>query len=367
MRDLFNLDFIKFPPIILPLAQAILPHLLIIVELLIVVVPVLVGVAFLTLIERKVLAAMQKRVGPNVVGFLGILQPIADAAKLILKEFVLPFSSNKFIFVVSSLVSLALSLSSWSVIPMQYNSVFADINLSLILIFAISSLNVYGIIMAGWSSNSRYAFLGSLRSASQMVSYEVSIGLVVMNVVLCVGSLNIHQIVVFQEHVWFIVPLFPVFVLFFVSAVAETNRAPFDLPEAEGELVAGYNVEYSAASFALFFIAEYANILLMSTLSVLFFFGGWLAPSTYYLGLLDFFIVPWYLLPFFEFSFLPDFFWLFLKISAVVFAFIWIRATFPRYRYDQLMRLGWKVILPWSLASVVFTVAILLAFDAFPS
>lgn len=337
------------------------------VELLIVLVPVLIGVAFLTLVERKVLAAMQKRVGPNFVGFIGLLQPIADAAKLILKEFVIPASSNKFIFIASSLASFSLSLSSWSIVPLAYNSVYADINLALLLIFAISSLNVYGIIMAGWSSNSRYAFLGSLRSASQMISYEVSLGLVLINVILCVGSLNLHTIVMFQENVWFIVPLFPVFFLFFLSSVAETNRAPFDLPEAEGELVAGYNVEYSSISFALFFIAEYANILLMSTLSVIFFLGGWLAPSPFYLSILDFFLVPWFVLPFFEFSFIPDSVWLTIKVSILAFMFVWVRATFPRYRYDQLMRLGWKVILPWSLAFVIFTSALLISFDFFPS
>ena len=338
-----------------------------VVELLIVLIPVLLGVAFMTLVERKVLAAMQKRVGPNFVGFLGLLQPIADAAKLILKEFVIPVSSNKIIFIVSSLVSFSLSLASWSVVPMQYNAVYADINLSLLLIFAISSLNVYGIIMAGWSSNSRYAFLGALRSASQMVSYEVSLGLVLMNVGLCVGSLNLHAIVMFQEYIWFIVPLFPVFVLFFISAIAETNRAPFDLPEAEGELVAGYNVEYSSIAFALFFIAEYANILLMSILSVIFFLGGWLPPSEFYISVLDFFLVPWFLIPFLSFSLISHSLWLAFKVSILAFMFVWVRATFPRYRYDQLMRLGWKVILPWSLAFVVFTSSALLIFDFYPT
>lgn len=338
-----------------------------IIELLIVLVPVLVGVAFLTLVERKVLASMQKRVGPNVVGFVGLLQPIADAAKLLLKEFVLPASSNKIIFVVAALASFSLSLSSWSVVPFLGGSVYADIDLAVLFLFAISSLNVYGIIMAGWSSNSRYAFLGALRSASQMISYEVSFGLVLLNVVLCVGSLNLYSIVCFQEHIWFVVPLFPVFLLFFVSAIAETNRAPFDLPEAEGELVAGYNVEYSSISFALFFIAEYANILLMSTLTVIFFFGGWLAPSPFYLSWGDAFFVPWYLSCFFEFAFLPNSFWFFLKISVFAFTFVWVRATFPRYRYDQLMRLGWKVILPWSLSFFLFTSLILLSFGFLPS
>lgn len=338
-----------------------------VIELLIVLVPVLIGVAYLTLVERKVLASMQKRVGPNVVGIVGLLQPIADAAKLIFKEFVLPTSSNKIIFITASLASFSISLSSWSVIPFLSGSTYADIDLALLFLFAVSSLNVYGIIMAGWSSNSRYAFLGALRSASQMISYEVSFGLILLNVVLCVGSLNLHSIVCFQEQVWLIVPLFPVFFLFFVSAIAETNRAPFDLPEAEGELVAGYNVEYSSISFALFFIAEYANILLMSTLTTIFFFGGWLPPSRFYLSLCDAFFVPWYLSYFFELSFLPDSFWFFLKISVFAFAFVWVRATFPRYRYDQLMRLGWKVILPWSLAFFLFTSLVLLSFGFLPS
>lgn len=338
----------------------------IIIELLIVLIPVLISVAYLTLVERKILAAMQKRVGPNVVGFLGLLQPFADAAKLVFKETVLPGFSNKGIFIFASLFTFVLSLLVWVVVPFNGRSV-ANIDLGLLFIFAISSLHVYGIIMAGWSSNSRYAFLGALRSASQMISYEVSIGLILINVLLIVGSLNLSVISEYQESLWLIFPLFPVFLLFFVSSVAETSRAPFDLPEAEGELVAGYNVEYSSIPFALFFIGEYANILLMSVLSVIFFLGGWSAPSYFVLELMNGFLVPWFLLPVFEVSYIPSEFWFSLKLIFMFFLFIWIRATFPRYRYDQLMYLGWKVFLPLSLAFVVFTSSILLAFGILPS
>lgn len=317
--------------------------LIVVIKLLLILVPLLLAVAFLTLAERKVLASMQRRKGPNVVGFLGILQPIADAAKLLLKEIVLPSLANKIIFVLAPLMTFLLSLLGWSVIPLSESVVISDINLGILYLFAISSLGVYGIIIAGWSSNSRYPFLGGLRSAAQMVSYEVSIGLIIINVILCVGSLNITKIVMFQQYIWFIVPLFPLFLMFFISSLAETNRPPFDLPEAEAELVAGYNVEYASVGFALFFIGEYANIILMSSMSVLLFFGGWL--------------------PFPFFSFLPGFFWFSIKLIIVLFLFIWVRAAFPRYRYDQLMRLGWKVFLPLSLGCAVFTSSVLFSFN----
>lgn len=300
-------------------------------RVLLIAVPLLLAVAFLTLAERKVLAAMQRRKGPNVVGFFGLLQPIADGVKLLLKETVLPSSSAKFLFMFAPQLTFFLSVVSWSVIPFDEGAVVADINMGLLYIFAISSLGVYGIVISGWASNSRYAFLGSLRSAAQMVSYEVSLGLILITLLLCVGSLNLTKIVLFQSYVWFIFPLFPLFLMFFVSSLAETNRPPFDLPEAEAELVSGYNVEYSSAGFALFFIGEYANIILMSSLSVIFFLGGWLSPFS-----------------------LPTFFIFSIKLLFVLFSFIWVRAAFPRYRYDQLMRLGWKVFLPLSLGWVVF-------------
>jgi len=308
-----------------------------------IVLPLLLAVAFLTLAERKVLGAMQRRKGPNVVGFLGLLQPLSDGFKLILKESLFPTVSNKIIFFLSPVLSFFLSLLGWLVLPFSEGEVAADINLGVLYIFAVSSLGVYGIIMAGWSSNSRYAFLGSLRSAAQMVSYEISLGLILINIILVVGSLNLVDVVEFQRDIWFIVPFFPLFLLFFVSSLAETNRPPFDLPEAEGELVAGYNVEYSAAGFALFFIGEYANIIFMSFLSVLLFFGGWLPPCE-------------------ALSFIPSFVWFSLKVLLLLFIFIWVRAAFPRYRYDQLMRLGWKVFLPLSFAWVVFTAGFLWAF-----
>jgi NADH-quinone oxidoreductase subunit H len=308
---------------------------------LIIALPVLISVAFLTLAERKVLAAMQRRKGPNVVGFLGLLQPLADGVKLLFKESVLPATANRVIFAVAPIVMFTLSLLNWMVIPFSETSVASDLNFGILYIFALSSLGVYGIVLAGWSSNSRYAFLGGLRSAAQMVSYEVSIGLILITVLLCAGSLNFVKIVAFQEHVWFIVPLFPLFIMFFASALAETNRPPFDLPEAEAELVAGYNVEYSASSFALFFLGEYANIILMSGLCVIFFFGGWLSP----------------------FGFLDGSFWFSVKMGFIIFMFIWVRAAFPRYRYDQLMRLGWKVFLPLSIGWVVFVASFLVAFN----
>jgi len=294
------------------------------------VLPLLIGIAYMTLLERKVIASIQRRKGPNVVGVLGLGQPFADALKLLAKETILPSAANKLIFLIAPIVTLGLSLVGWGVMPIGDGYVISDINIGILYVFAVSSLGVYGIIISGWSSNSRYAFLGALRSAAQMVSYEVSIGLIVINVLMCAGAVNLTAIVYGQELIWYGVPLFYVFMLFFISALAETNRPPFDLPEAEAELVAGYFVEYSSMSFALFFIGEYGSILLMSTLTVILFMGGWL-------GIVN------------------SVFWLGLKVTFIVFAFVWVRAAFPRYRYDQLMRLGWKVFLPMSLGWVVFT------------
>ena len=314
------------------------------------IIPLLLAVAFLTLAERKVMASMQRRKGPNVVGIFGLLQPLADGFKLLCKEPVLPSNANLFIFLLAPVLTFTLSLISWAVIPFGEGVVLSDLNLGVLYLFAISSLGVYGIITAGWSSNSKYAFLGCLRSAAQMVSYEVSLGLIIITVLICVGSLNLSDIVTAQEEIWFCVPLFPLCILFFISCLAETNRAPFDLPEAEAELVAGYNVEYSSLGFALFFLGEYANMILMSGMCVLLFFGGWLPP--------------------FEMTFLywiPSGVWFGLKIVCFLFLYIWVRAAFPRYRYDQLMRLGWKVFLPLSLAWVVFVAGTLLAFDWLPA
>jgi NADH-quinone oxidoreductase subunit H len=312
-------------------------------------VPLLLAVAFLTLAERKVMASMQRRKGPNVVGIFGLFQPIADGVKLMVKEPILPSSANTVIFLIAPVLTFLLSQVAWAVIPFGEGAVLADIHVGLLYVFAISSLGVYGIITAGWSSNSKYGFLGSLRSAAQMVSYEVSIGLILITVLLCVGSLNLTEVVLAQQPIWFCVPLFPLLILFFISCLAETNRAPFDLPEAEAELVAGYNVEYSAMGFTLFFLGEYANILVMSTLCTLFFLGGWLPPF-------DFVLFHW----------IPGVFWLGLKLNLFLFFFIWVRAAFPRYRYDQLMRLGWKVFLPLSLAWVVLVSGILVGFDWLP-
>ena len=321
----------------------------IISKILAITIPLLLAIAFLTLAERKVMASMQRRKGPNVVGVLGLFQPIADGLKLLVKEPVLPSSANLVIFLFAPVLTFLLSQVAWAVIPFGEGLVLSDLNVGLLYVFAVSSLGVYGIIMAGWSSNSKYAFLGSLRSAAQMVSYEVSIGLVLITVLLCVGSLNLTQIVLAQEKVWFCVPLFPLLIMFFISCLAETNRAPFDLPEAEAELVAGYNVEYSSMGFALFFLGEYANMIVMSSLCSLFFLGGWLPPFN-----LAFFL--W----------VPGVFWFGLKIIVFLFLFVWVRAAFPRYRYDQLMRLGWKVLLPLSLAWVVLVSGVLITFDWLP-
>ena len=313
------------------------------------VVPLLVAVAYLTLAERKVMASMQRRKGPNVVGFFEFLQPLADGLKLLIKEPVLPSSANTVVFLAAPVVTFLLALISWAVIPFGEGMVLSDLDIGMLYIFAISSLGVYGVIMAGWSSNSKYAFLGALRSTAQMVSYEVSLGLIIITVLMCVGSLNLSEIVLAQEEVWFAVPLFPLLLLFFISCLAETNRAPFDLPEAEAELVAGYNVEYSSMGFALFFLGEYANMIMMSVLCVILFLGGWLPP-------LSLTIFYW----------IPGSFWLGIKTIFFLFLYIWVRAAFPRYRYDQLMRLGWKVFLPLALAWVLFVAGILVAFELLP-
>jgi NADH-quinone oxidoreductase subunit H len=320
--------------------------LIYLIQILLLVVPLLIAVAYLTLAERKVIAAMQYRVGPNVVGVFGLLQPLADGLKLFLKETIIPNNGNTIIFLIAPMLTFILSLVGWAVIPFDEGAVLADLNLGIMYLLAISSLSVYGIITSGWSSNSKYAFLGALRSSAQMISYEVSIGLIIINVLLCVGSLNLSQIVLAQESIWFIIPLFPLFIMFFISTLAETNRHPFDLPEAEAELVAGYNIEYSAMGFALFFIGEYANIILMSSLSVLLFLGGWLPPF----GILIF-------------TWIPGPIWFGIKILFILFLFIWVRAALPRYRYDQLMSLGWKVFLPLSLGWLLFIGSLLLAFN----
>ena len=312
-------------------------------------VPIMLSVAYLTYVERKVIAAMQLRKGPNVVGPFGLLQPIADAIKLLVKETIVPTGANTVIFLIAPVLTFVLALVAWAVIPFSEDLVLADINVGILYLFAISSLGVYGIIMAGWASNSRYAFFGALRSAAQMVSYEVSMGFVMITVLVCVGSLRLTDIVLAQKTVWFFIPLFPMFVIFFISTLAETNRAPFDLPEAEAELVAGYNVEYSSMTFALFFLGEYANMILMSAMTVVLFLGGWLPP---------FDVAP--------LNWIPGPLWFGAKIAAVLFVFLWVRATFPRYRYDQLMRLGWKVFLPLSLFAVVAYSGALVAFGWLP-
>jgi len=308
--------------------------------------PLLIAVAYLTLAERKVMGAIQRRKGPDIVGIFGLLQPLADGLKLFVKETVLPSSANSSIFILAPIITFLFGLLSWCVIPFSEGFVFADLNIGVLYILAISSLGVYGIIIAGWSSNSKYAFLGALRSTAQMISYEVSIGLIIINILLCTGSLNFSEIVLAQQNIWFFVPLFPVSLMFYISILAETNRAPFDLPEAEAELVAGYNVEYSAMGFALFFLGEYANMILMSSLTTIFFFGGWLP-----------------IWPITLFFWVPASVWFSIKVTLLLFGFIWVRSSFPRYRYDQLMRLGWKVLLPISLSYIFFTSGILLTFD----
>ena len=321
----------------------------ILLQILVVIGPLLIAVAYLTLAERRVIGFMQLRRGPNVVGPFGMFQPFADALKLMAKETILPAGANKVVFLFAPMLTFILSLVAWAVIPFDEGLVIADINVGILYLFAVSSLGVYGVIMAGWASNSKYAFLGALRSAAQMVSYEVSMGLVIITVLLCAGSLNLSEIVEAQRGMWFALPLLPMFVVFFISTLAETNRAPFDLPEGESELVAGYFVEYSSMSFALFFLGEYANMILMSSMTVILFLGGWLPP---------FDIWP--------LNIIPGPLWFILKIILVLFVFLWVRATTPRYRYDQLMRLGWKIFLPFSLIYVVLTAGYLLASGNLP-
>lgn len=313
------------------------------IKIVIFIIPLILAIAYLTYAERRVLAAIQLRLGPNVVGPFGLLQPIADALKLLHKETIIPTLANKYLFVLAPILTFSISIAAWAVIPFDSSLVFSDINVGILYLFAMSSLGVYGIIIAGWASNSRYAFLGALRSAAQMISYEVSIGLVIVTVLLCAGSLNLSKIVEAQRNVWFFIPLFPMFIIHFISALAETNRTPFDLPEAEAELVAGYHVEYSSIAFALFFLGEYANMILQSAIASILFLGGWLPP---------FDIAP--------FNMIPGFIWFILKICFFLFVFLWVRGTLPRYRYDQLMRLGWKIFLPFSLIWVILTAGVLL-------
>ena len=327
----------------------IMPLLVIVGHILIVVVPLIIAMAYLTYAERKILASMQMRQGPMVVGPFGLLQPLADGLKLLGKETIIPSGANRFVFVMAPMLTFMLSLVAWAVIPVNDGWVIANINVGILYLFAISSLGVYGILMAGWASNSRYAFLGGLRSAAQMVSYEVSIGLVLVTVLLTTGSLNLTSIVTVEKPFWVTLLLFPMFIVFVISALAETNRAPFDLPEGESELVGGYNVEYSSMTFALFFLGEYMNMILMSAMTTVLFLGGWLPPfGIAFLGIV------------------PGFIWFMLKVCFVLFVFIWTRATLPRFRYDQLMRLGWKVFLPFTLVWVVLTAGILLYAKALP-
>jgi NADH-quinone oxidoreductase subunit H len=333
--------------------EYVVPTAIVVGEVLVVVVPLLLAIAYLTYAERKVLAMSQLRKGPNVVGWFGLLQPIADGLKMVLKETVIPSSANRVVFIAAPMITFTLAMVAWAVIPFDDKLVIANINVGILYLFAISSLGVYGVIMAGWASNSRYAFLGALRSAAQMVSYEVSIGFVLVTVLLCAGSLNLTEIVLSQRHVWYAIPLLPMFVVFFVSALAETNRAPFDLVEGESELVAGYFVEYSSMSFGLFFLGEYGNMILMSAMTSILFLGGWLPP----LGIEPFTGLwqhVWHGL------------WFALKVAFVLLCFLWVRATFPRFRYDQLMRLGWKVFLPLSLFWLVLTAGVLTAMGWVP-
>ena len=319
-------------------------------KILFLLVPVLVSVAMIVWLDRRVWAFVQKRQGPNVVGPFGLLQSLADALKYIFKEVIIPASSNKVIFILAPIITMTLALIAWAVIPFSETQVLSNINVGILYIFAVSSLGVYGIIMGGWASNSKYPFLGSIRSAAQMVSYEVSIGIIIINVLLCVGSLNLNDIVMAQKNIWFIIPLFPMFVIFFISALAETNRPPFDLPEAEAELVAGYQTEYSGMMYAMFWLGEYANILLMCALGSILFLGGWLSPIDLY-----------------PFNLIPGAIWLIFKILLLFILFALVKATVPRYRYDQLMRLGWKIFLPLSLTYVVLTASYLFYFNLLPT
>ncbi|MDB4081796.1 NADH-quinone oxidoreductase subunit NuoH [Candidatus Pelagibacter sp.] len=319
-------------------------------KILFLLVPVLVSVAMIVWLDRRIWAFVQKRQGPNVVGPFGLLQSLADALKYIFKEVIIPSSANKVIFILAPIITMTLALVSWAVIPFSATQVLANINVGILYLFAVSSLGVYGIIMGGWASNSKYPFLGAIRSAAQMVSYEVSIGVIIINVLLCVGSLNLSEIVMAQENLWFIIPLFPMFVIFFISALAETNRPPFDLPEAEAELVAGYQTEYSGMMYAMFWLGEYANILLMCAMGSILFLGGWLSPIEIY-----------------PFSIIPGAIWLIFKILFLFVLFALVKAIVPRYRYDQLMRLGWKIFLPLSLTWVVLTASYLFYFDLLPT
>ncbi|HIF62116.1 MAG TPA: NADH-quinone oxidoreductase subunit NuoH [Candidatus Pelagibacter sp.] len=312
--------------------------------------PILVSVALIVWLDRRIWALVQKRKGPNVVGPFGLFQTLADALKYMFKEIIIPASSNKTIFVLAPIITLTLSLIAWAVIPFSNKMVLSNINVGILYLFAVSSLSVYGIIMGGWASNSKYPFLGAIRSAAQMISYEVSIGIIIINVLLCVGSLNLNQIVLAQKNVWFIFPLFPMFVVFFISALAETNRPPFDLPEAESELVAGYQTEYSGMMYAMFWLGEYANILLLCALGSVLFLGGWLSPIDIY-----------------PFTILPGPFWMILKILILFILFSLVKAIVPRYRFDQLMRLGWKIFLPISLFWVVLTASFLFFLDMLPT
>ena len=314
-----------------------------------IILPLLISVAYLTLLERKVMGSMHQRRGPNVVGFFGTLQPFADGLKLLVKETILPSSANSVIFILAPIISFLLSLISWVVVPFGKNLVLADINVGILYVLAVSSLGVYGIITAGWSSNSKYAFLGSLRSAAQMISYEVSMGLIVICVILCCGSLNLSAIVLSQKKVWYLIPLFPLFVMFFISGLAETNRAPFDLPEAEAELVSGFSTEYAAMGFALFFLGEYANMIMMSSMCTILFLGGWLPLGLYPINQI------------------PGVVCFGFKVTCILFLFIWVRAAYPRYRYDQLMTLGWKIFLPFSFAWLILTASILISFNWLPN
>ena len=312
-------------------------------------IPVLTAVAMIVWLDRRVWAFVQKRRGPNVVGPFGLFQSLADALKYVFKEIIIPASSNKIIFILAPIVTMTLALVAWAVIPFSETFVIADINVGILYLFAVSSLGVYGIIMGGWASNSKYPFLGSIRSAAQMVSYEVSIGIIIINVLLCVGSLNLSDIVKAQQNLWFVIPLFPMFVIFFISALAETNRPPFDLPEAEAELVAGYQTEYSGMMYAMFWLGEYANILLMCAMGSILFLGGWLSP-----------------IDLFPFNIIPGPIWMIFKILFLFILFALVKAIVPRYRYDQLMKLGWKIFLPFSLTWVVLTAGYLLYFDLLP-
>ncbi|MBB5372883.1 NADH-quinone oxidoreductase subunit NuoH [Acidocella aromatica] len=324
--------------------------ILTLLETLALLVPLLIGVAYLTWFERKVMGAIQLRKGPNVVGPFGLAQPFADAIKMLLKETITPAGADKLLFTLAPMLTFGLALIAWAVIPVNNNWAIANINVGILYLFAISSLGVYGIIIAGWASNSKYAFLGALRSAAQMVSYEVSMGFIIVTVLVCAGSLNLNDIVLAQRHVWYAIPLFPLFIIFFISGLAETNRAPFDLAEGESEIVAGFFVEYSAMSFALFFLGEYANMILISGMTTLLFLGGWLSP-----------------IPFAPFTLIPGVFWFLLKILICLFVFVWVRATLPRLRYDQLMALGWKVFLPITLVYLVAVAGVLEYFGWLPN